>query len=144
MKRGGPLKRYTRLRPRNTKRAAKRRKEAFGAQARLARLMLCAVPTCSQAPCDPAHVLSRGAGGKDRDVVPLCRKHHQEQHKLGIVTFQARHNANLRLVADELADQVRSLLTSHDCLAWPSMQRDGTARCAVCEAGPLDLGEVRP
>lgn len=139
-----PLKRKTRLRRQNPERAKRRKAEQFGPQSRLARLMLCVVPTCSRTPCQAAHGLSRGAGGKDCDVAPLCSKHHREQHDVGIETFQARRNVNLRLVADELAVQVAALLVSHDCLDWPEYdRRSGTARCAVCLAPDLDLREVR-
>lgn len=43
-------------------------------------------------PSDPAHVRSRGAGGPDEpwNLLPLCRNHHQEQHKRGWVTFSFR------------------------------------------------------
>lgn len=143
MKRGGPLKRKKRLRQRNPERAKRRREDQFGPQARLARLMLCAVPTCPRTPCEPAHVLSRGAGGKDRDVAPLCRWHHREQHQVGMQTFQARHNVDLTLVADELAERVADLLRRHDCLDWPEFVRGGSVRCAVCLRGDLDVREVR-
>lgn len=52
-------------------------------------------------PCDPAHVVSVGAGGPDTEwnVVSLCRKCHSLQHSLGIRTFmkmQAEFRFNLR------------------------------------------------
>jgi len=42
---------------------------------------------------DPAHVRSRGAGGPDEawNVMPLCRRHHTEQHKIGWCTFAAKY-----------------------------------------------------
>lgn len=140
MKRSGYLPRYTRIRQRNPERARRRRAEAFGLQARLARLMLCAVPTCARTPCEAAHVLSRGAGGTDRDCAPLCHLHHRLQHQVGIETFQRRFNVDLRLVADELAEQVRDLLRRHECSAWPD--RRGLA-CLICEGplGPREAGE---
>lgn len=60
------------------------------------RRLPCAV--CSRRPADPAHVISRGAGGTDKlpNVYPLCREHHTEQHQIGWPAFYARH-AKLRL-----------------------------------------------
>lgn len=115
MKRGGPLRRRTplrskartlrrgkRLAPVNEERLARLRAEQFGPQADLARTLPCCA--CgAPPPSDPAHVRSRGAGGKDADVVPLCRKHHDEQHQHGIQTFQERHGVDLADVARQLA-----------------------------------------
>lgn len=44
---------------------------------------------------DAAHVQTRGSGGTDFAVVPLCRKHHTEQHTIGIRTFEEKHGVNL-------------------------------------------------
>lgn len=40
---------------------------------------------CGRIGSDPAHIKSRGAGGDDVEwnLMPLCRAHHQEQHKVG-------------------------------------------------------------
>lgn len=45
----------------------------------------CAVGWDCEGPSDPAHIRSRGAGGPDEEwnVIPFCRKHHTEQHKIG-------------------------------------------------------------
>ena len=50
--------------------------------------------SCGRKPCDAAHIRSRGAGGDDvfDNMIPLCRTHHVEQHKIGWVTFINRHN----------------------------------------------------
>lgn len=50
---------------------------------------------CSMGPCDPAHHVSRGAGGDDTEanVAPLCRAHHREQHDIGIETFTEKYRA---------------------------------------------------
>ncbi len=47
----------------------------------------CAV--CGRPGCDPAHIKSVGAGGPDAEfnVIPLCRRHHTEQHKVGWIGF---------------------------------------------------------
>lgn len=72
----------TRLRARNPERMAKRRADAFGPQAELCRALRCCV--CGfPPPSDPEHVRTRGAGGKDRDTVPLCRSCHDLRHAKG-------------------------------------------------------------
>lgn len=49
---------------------------------------------------EACHVKSRGAGGDDvQNVVPLCGKHHQEQHRIGIKSFQKRWHINLSAIA---------------------------------------------
>lgn len=58
---------------------------------------------------DFCHLSSKGSGGGDEQGFPACRFHHQEQHRVGIKTFQSRHNLDLRVIASELyADYVRS------------------------------------
>jgi hypothetical protein len=49
----------------------------------------CAVHANCFGPVDPAHIRSRGAGGPDvpQNLVPLCRKHHSEQHQMGWAKF---------------------------------------------------------
>jgi hypothetical protein len=47
-----------------------------------------------------AHVKSRGAGGKDAgNMVPMCMRHHRQQHAVGIKTFQAAYGIDLRAIA---------------------------------------------
>lgn len=66
----------------------------FGPQAALCRTEPCA--GCgAPPPCDPDHVVTRGAGGLDEDTVPLCRTCHIERHALGWLTFQQRATARL-------------------------------------------------
>jgi hypothetical protein len=57
------------------------------------RAMPCLI--CARKPSDPAHVRLGGFGGTglkpgDDHVVPLCRTHHEEQHRVGERTFWAR------------------------------------------------------
>lgn len=59
---------------------------------------------CGKRPSENAHVKSRGAGGNSTDVVPLCREHHQQQHDMGILTFQKEHNINLKNEAEKLKE----------------------------------------
>lgn len=44
---------------------------------------------CKTTPSDPAHVKSYASGGPDAEfnLIPLCRKCHTEQHKIGQMTF---------------------------------------------------------
>jgi len=47
-----------------------------------------------------AHVKSRGAGGVDRgNCIPLCARHHAEQHALGLTSFAAKYGLDLRAEA---------------------------------------------
>ena len=51
---------------------------------------------------DPAHVVhSQGAGGDSTHLIPLCRKHHTEQHNTGVETFAAKHGLDLEKLAAE-------------------------------------------
>ena len=114
MKRGGYLKRTTRLerktrvRPVNTERRAALRAEQFGHQAERCRIMDCCA--CGRrGPSDPAHLRSRGAGGRDHgNIVPLCRTCHSMQHAIGIKTFQARVAVDLLAVAWAIAAQLEA------------------------------------
>ena len=44
---------------------------------------------CGHSPSDAAHVKSKGSGGDDVELnlLPLCRIHHAEQHKVGFIRF---------------------------------------------------------
>ena len=59
----------------------------------------CHIPLCPER-SECAHIKSRGAGGKDeRNIVPLCRSHHREQHTIGIQSFAAKYGLDLPLIA---------------------------------------------
>jgi hypothetical protein len=125
-----PAKQPKKINPINRERKNRVDAKTFGPQARAARLLPCCV--CARRPCDPAHVVSRGAGGTDSDVVPLCKFHHREQHDIGIQSFQARHNIVLEVVAAELAKNLKE----HECCAWPVLtetERGMGYSCALCE-----------
>jgi len=51
---------------------------------------------------DPHHVKTKGAGGQDWHLVPLCRFHHQQFHAMGRHTFQKRYDIDLLGVAERL------------------------------------------
>lgn len=92
----------------NRERKAKRLAEQFGPQAQRCRELPCCI-CFAPPPSDPAHVRSRGAGGRDREnVVPLCRSHHCEQHQVGILTFQKRHGIDLQATANKIAAQLEA------------------------------------
>lgn len=48
------------------------------------------------------HVVSRGAGGDDSQVVPLCSKAHADGHRMGWETFQKRYGLDLAATAESL------------------------------------------
>jgi len=86
-----------RMKRRNRKRRARRYEEEFGPRADFARGFPCVVRGCDEWPTQAAHVKSRGAGGKaESNIVSLCAEHQQQQHQIGILSFQARHEIDLR------------------------------------------------
>lgn len=60
----------------------------------------CVVPGCDAQDVDFAHVQSVGAGGHDSKGVSMCRRHHSEQHDLGIETFQSKYGIDLWAIAE--------------------------------------------
>lgn len=58
---------------------------------------------CFNSPCDPDHLSQIGMGRNRRDpmllehlsCVPLCREHHIERHRIGLVTFEKNNKVNL-------------------------------------------------
>lgn len=48
---------------------------------------------CQWKDVDAAHIKTKGSGGSDDEwnLMPLCRKHHSEQHALGIITFSKKY-----------------------------------------------------
>lgn len=106
LKNGPPPERRTPIRKRNRKRAEKRREAAFGTKADWIRglpCVCCGLP----APSDPHHVISRGAGGDSRHLVPLSRICHTELHTVGRTTFERRRGLNLTDAAEKLHEQWR-------------------------------------
>jgi hypothetical protein len=95
------LARGKRLKSRNRADAA--RDQDFGEEAATIRKLPCTVPGCSGYPSQPAHVVSRGAGGGRFDQAPLCHGHHREQHQIGIKSFAKKYGLDLRAEADAIA-----------------------------------------
>ena len=58
------------------------------------RAQSCMIDGCLTWPCDVAHVRSRGSGGGDEpeNVMPLCHRHHMEQHTIGIKSFAEKYD----------------------------------------------------
>ncbi len=133
LKRYTPLKRgkhkLTRkpLRKVNPQRARARRERDFGEQAQWCRELPCcackprsfatwseigpgALPAGTPGPwplrSDPHHEPSRGAGGTDKDTVPLCRRCHEERHRVGLRLFNAKWGVDLLAVAAALREVV--------------------------------------
>lgn len=100
MSRGKPIRKRN---PRTGgKRFPKRRDEAYRDWIRTLPCCLTGCVTRSRVEC--AHVRSRGAGGDDvGNCVPLCRSHHDWQHRDGIKSFQAHFHVDLAAIAADLA-----------------------------------------
>jgi hypothetical protein len=56
---------------------------------------------------EPHHLVTRGAGGSDYHTVPLCREHHSELHRLGLLAFEGRYRLNLWRVAAFLLAEIK-------------------------------------
>lgn len=61
--------------------------------------------------CNPCHIKSRGAGGDDTQVFPACQKHHNEQHKLGMMAFETKYRVNLSEISKNLYEIFQKKLT---------------------------------
>ena len=102
------LKRRTPLRQRNPERRARLYARNFGEHADRVRSLPCLVPGCMQR-VEACHARARGMGGAKgswRDLVPLCREHHEEagEHRTSKRhAFELRHGVSLTLAAAELA-----------------------------------------
>lgn len=88
----------------NRARKARLQAKQFGEQAALCRTLPCCV--CGSRPAVPHHVVSRGAGGLDRDCAPLCPECHLTVHFQGWQSFQREWGVDLAAVARELAGRV--------------------------------------
>lgn len=109
MLRSSPLRRHAPMRRRNDARRRKRFARDFGERAAIVRAMPCLVGgiACS-GDVQAAHVRSRGAGGTRRDLIPLCARHHCEQHDAGLRTFAARYQVDLAAAAASIAADLDS------------------------------------
>lgn len=91
IRRTTPLRRSSRLAPRNAKRKSERWTRQFGSPERVAFVRsLCCVACLNFGEIENHHITSRGAGGVATDIVPLCQTCHRAWHKQGRRTFCAR------------------------------------------------------
>lgn len=105
---GKPIARRTRLKTKGRSRFAHRRNKAFAQWVADFRCCIGYYGLDPSHDCplgylgsEAAHIKSRGAGGDDaRNIVPLCRYHHQEQHTMGIKSFQKKYGIVLQDFAD--------------------------------------------
>lgn len=59
---------------------------------------------------DPAHIKPRSTGGDDLyNVVPLCRKLHDELHHIGIDSFQRNYTIDLAGIAHIMTERFIAL-----------------------------------
>ena len=93
------LVRRTPLKKRNDARRDRLFREQFGSEAlvKWVRMQCCVV--CGCWPSEAAHATSRGAGGKAKDILPLCPWHHTVQHKIGVRSFEERFGVSLKELA---------------------------------------------
>lgn len=49
---------------------------------------------CDSTPSDPCHIKSVGSGGNDltNNLLPMCRSHHIEQHKVGMIKMMDKYD----------------------------------------------------
>lgn len=98
------LNRGKRINPENTDRVRDQWAIAYHSEAFCAwlRSLNCAVGGCLSARIEVAHAKSRGAGGTWKDCLPLCTRHHESQHSLGIETFEKKVGFRLADAADKV------------------------------------------
>jgi hypothetical protein len=101
LERGEGPQRKTAVNPVNRARKKKRHARDFGGKAGWIRTLPCVV-SGQRVGIQVAHVKSRGAGGDAKWTVPLRWDLHQEQHTVGILTFQERHRVDLMAEAIRL------------------------------------------
>lgn len=96
--------------PQRRKHNSKRPKERnrFPSHCAWVRGFECSVPGCEEIPIEAAHVRVGTGGGMgikphDKWVIPLCRDHHSEQHRIGEPTFERTHGVDMKKVAERLA-----------------------------------------
>ena len=65
----------------------------------------CLVPECHKKSGPPHHSITKGAGGDDKDCVPLCPEHHHLIHKIGRWTFSEKYGLDLKQAASRLWEE---------------------------------------
>lgn len=93
LSRKAPIKRGTvPLAKVNAKRRARLFADGFHSKRRVEWVRSLPSVVSGRGPCVNAHVVSRGAGGTYRDIVPLTNAEHIELHAIGTASFEAKHN----------------------------------------------------
>jgi hypothetical protein len=100
LRRGKPLARTGKLKPRNSSRSTAARAQDFGEEGKAVAAMPCLITGDA---AEPAHIVSRGASGGRFDIIPLRPDLHREQHQIGIKSFAAKYGLDLRAEADRIA-----------------------------------------
>jgi hypothetical protein len=64
---------------------------------------------------EAAHVGRRGLSQKssDRETIPLCSLHHQEQHRIGLRQFQASYELDIPALVEALNERPRIFPDRH-------------------------------
>lgn len=103
--RRSPIARSGRVKKVNAKRKAKEFARAYGSKERVAFVKsepcaACLTGDCS-GPKENAHTKTGGYGRKSdaRFIAPLCHGHHQELHRSGQYSFDAKHRISLAYIA---------------------------------------------
>lgn len=100
LKRGKSQLKRTRIKPVNSKRKAKLRAEQFGEDGKREWIIGLPCIVCGRSPSEPAHAKSRGAGGTSEHLLPMCHRHHREQHMMGVTSFGVVHGVDLMAEAE--------------------------------------------
>lgn len=107
LRRRTPLHRKVRVRRMNPRRLAKRRARDFAEQAAACRAMPCCISDGCDGAVAPHHEPPRSLGGRDRDTVPLCAKHHRQRHDWGERESYIVYGIDLRGLAAGLAARLK-------------------------------------
>ena len=91
---------------------------------------------------DPHHLVSRGAGGPDAEnLIPLCRKHHQEFGTLGVDEFQTKYNVNLKTLATHLYETYMDKTMQTDASKYAyAIHKQALSRIQMFTVAGLELG----
>ena len=68
---------------------------------------------CGNTEVDAHHYLTKGAGNSDLDTISLCRACHTESHKIGVTTFQMKHDISFYEVQRKILKTYVKLLEQH-------------------------------
>lgn len=133
MKAKANLQRRKRIKARNAARAKRARARDFGPRDRQEWVNGLPSVVSGRGPCVPHHVRSRGAGGTDKEIVPLTVAEHEEVHRIGRQSFEARYGLDLASEARRV-DAAWVLLAGESCRTDRNATRSGGADANVGSA----------